>query len=157
MRVHKPVSLLEVEVIVCANDCGTALMSNTECAWSAEVGACSRETPKSDATWLLNAGYGGITTGWRSTSAIVCSAGDEVDAITTVAVRLGWFAGVGVVLAENVAALSANTFSGIRIISFEIESSVEQPRSSLYVDRSQNSRKRDFDLSTCRAQALSSC
>ena len=76
-------------MIVRANDSGTALMSYTECARSAEVGACSKETPKFDATWLLNARYGGISTGWRSTNARVCCAGHEIDAVTTVAVRLG--------------------------------------------------------------------
>ena len=82
---------------------------------SVQTGACSRETPKSDATWLLNTGYGGIFTGWLSTNTRVCSAGDEVVAVTTVAVKLGWFAGVGVALAEKVAYSAANPFSGIWI------------------------------------------
>ena len=60
MRVRKSASLLEVEAIVSANEFGTALMSNPE---STEVGVCVNESPKSDATWLLNAGYGGIYTG----------------------------------------------------------------------------------------------
>ena len=51
----------------------------------------------------------------EATNARVCSAGDEVDAGTTVAVRLGWFVGVKVALAEQVADLVANLFSGIWI------------------------------------------
>ena len=89
MRVREPASLFEVEAIVRANDSNKALMSKTECARSAEFGACVRGTPQSDATWLLNAGYGGISTGWHSTNSRVCCAGDEDDAVTTVVVRLG--------------------------------------------------------------------